>query len=69
MKVDEEIKLRVNRLLDLIASTDDMIRMHQSSTSKDSFQIQQYQELKARFEKELLEILSTEMGIRIPVAA
>ncbi len=69
MKADEEIKLRVNRLLDLIANTDDMIRLHQSSTSKDTFQIKQYQELKARFEKELLEILSNEMGIRIPVTA
>ena len=68
MKADEEIKSRVSRLLDLIASTDDMILIHQSGASKDPFQIQQYQDLKARFEKELLEILTTEMGIRIPSA-
>ncbi len=65
----DDKKLRVARLLDLINSTKDAIAQHKERDNAGLSAVEQYTELKQRYEKELLEILTTEMGIRIPVAA
>ena len=64
----DDKKLRVSRLLDLINSKD-AIAQHKERGNAGLSAVEQYTELKQRYEKELLEILTTEMGIRIPVAA
>ncbi len=65
----EELRLRVNRLIDLIAITNQAISQHKGPSRADAFQMEQYSRLKSRYEKELLELLATELDIRIPVAA
>ena len=69
MESFDDKKLRIARLLDLIKSTDDAIAKHEERGKSGLSAVEQYSEMKSRYEKELLEILTTEMGIRIPVAA
>jgi len=65
----EELRLRVIRLIDLIAIANQAIFQHSGLSRADAFQAEQYSRLKSRYEKELLELLATELDMRIPVAA
>jgi hypothetical protein len=64
----DDIKLRVFRLLDLISSTNQAIAFHQERGQKGLSAVQQYLELKRRYEDELFEILANEVGVQFPVA-
>jgi len=65
----EELRLRVIRLIDLIAIANQAILQHSGLSRADAFQAEQYSRLKSRYEKELLDLLATELDMRIPVAA
>lgn len=69
MESFDDKKKRITRLLDLIKSTNDAIARHKERGKSGFSAVEQYAEMKSRYEKELFEILSTELGIRIPVAA
>ena len=65
----EELRLRVTRLIDLIALTNQAISQHSGPSRVDAFQAEQYSRLKSRYEKELIDLLIAELDIQIPVAA
>lgn len=69
MIASEELRLRVTRLINLIAMTNEAIVEYSRPDPMDALQVEQYRRLKSRFEKELLDLLVTELDIRIPVAA
>ena len=54
---EEEMSLRVTRLLSLIKSTNAQI--DSCSRRKDNFGVKQYKHLKSKFVLELIELLST----------
>ncbi len=64
----DDRKIRITRLIDLIEGINRMIQ--HLKESQDSFQLEtgQYQRLKARYERELIAILTTEMGIELTPA-
>jgi len=62
-------ELRILRLVHLINQMNDAIAVEKKLADPDLNSLDNWTRLKMRFEKELLEILTTEMGIRIPVAA
>ncbi len=67
--MDSEKKLQFNRLLDLIASTNELIEMHKARAPKGQLQVTQYEELKVRYEQELLDLLRAELGLSLALAA
>ncbi len=64
-----EKELRIMRAVQLIIKMKDAIDWHKAQDRPNRLSIQNYTELKSRLEKELLELLATELDIRIPVAA
>jgi hypothetical protein len=69
MESIEEKKLRINRLLDLINNINTLIHLHKNRYEEGDFQVRQYRELKTRYERELLDILTKELDIQLPIAA
>ena len=61
--------MRIMRTVHLIIQMKDSIDWHKAQDRPDRLSIQNYTELKSRLEKELLELLATELDMRIPVAA
>ena len=65
----DELRLRVTRLINLISMANEAILEYSRTEPVDTLQVEQYSRLKSRLEKELLDLLATELDIRIPVAA
>jgi len=61
--------MRILRLVHLIEQMKDAIEWHSKQSNTNYNSIENYRELKKRYEKELLEILSTELNVQIPAAA
>ena len=64
-----EKDVRVIRLLHLINQMKEAIIWHKAQENPSHNSIQNAIELKSRYEKELLELLVTELDMRIPVVA
>ena len=64
-----EKEVRVLRLVHLIHLMNEDIVWHQAQAEPNLRSIKNSTELKARFEKELYEILTVEMGVRFPAMA
>ncbi len=67
--MNSEKKLQIHRLLDLIADTNELIEMHKSRAPKGRLQVEQYQQLKDRYEEELLGLLRSELDLHLATAA
>lgn len=67
--MNSEKKLQINRLFDLIANTNELLEMHKARAPKGQLQVVQYEELKARYEEELLSLLRSELGLNLALAA
>ncbi len=62
-------ELRIMRAVQLIIKMKDAIDWHKAQDRPNRLSIQNYTELKSRLEKELLDLLVTELNIHIPMAA
>ncbi len=67
--MENDKKAQVLRLFELIENTNKMLAHLKSSSFTFEAEVEQYRYLKPRFEKELLELLATELDIRIAIAA
>jgi len=67
--MENDKKVRVLRLVELIENTNQMLAHLKTSSFAFEAENEQYRRLKSRYEKELLELLATELDIQIPVAA
>ena len=65
----EELKLRIARLINLIAMTNEAISQYAGTDPLHVFQAQQYRRLKSRYEKELLDLLVVELDIQLPTVS
>jgi hypothetical protein len=70
MEIQDEIYIRIIQTLDLIGRAEKSIGRHQQRADKDITAIANYEELKAGFTIELLELLEkVGVNLRLPVAA
>lgn len=67
--MENDKKARVLRLVELIENANQMLAHLKTSPFAFEAEFEQYRYLKSRYEKELLELLATELDIQIPVAA
>ena len=64
-----ELELRIMRTVQLLLQMKDAIAWHKAQERPSLLSIRNYTELKSRLEKELLDLLATELDIQIPVVA
>ena len=64
-----DLELRILRLLELISNTNNAIARNSERGEEGRSTVEQYAELKCRYEQELYEVLTVEMGIRFPAMA
>ncbi len=70
MEIQDEIYIRIIQTLDLIKRAEKSILRHQQREDKDATAVANYEELKARFTTELLELLEkVGVNLKLPVAA
>lgn len=60
----EERRIRVDRLLELIEGTDELLAMHRQATNPSQSMIDQYLGIKERLVTELAELLA-EYGVKV----
>jgi hypothetical protein len=70
MEIQDEIYIRIFQTLDLISRAEKSISKHLNREDKDETAIANYEQLKAGFTIELLELLEkVGVNLRLPVAA
>ncbi len=70
MEIQDETYIRIFQTLDLIGRAEKSISKHQNRADKDATAIANYEQLKAGFTIELLELLEkVGVNLRLPVAA
>jgi hypothetical protein len=70
MEIQDEMQIRIIQTLDLIGRADTSIKRHRQREDTDITAIANYEELKARFTSELLELLEkVGVNFKLSVAA
>jgi hypothetical protein len=68
MEIQDEIQIRIIQTLDLIARAEAALVRHRERHEIDTIAIDNYEELKARFTAELLELLH-QVGVHLQLTA